>query len=397
MHAGLRASGPKADLAIVIADEPATSAGVFTKNVMAAAPVWFCKDALNASGTARAVLVNAGQANAATGEAGVSDCAETAAALKVALPEAAGPGDVLLLSTGVIGRRIKLEALKAALPALIAGAGPSAADAHHAAVAITTTDTVSKAAALEVELWKGGPTVRVGGMAKGSGMIHPDMATMLSVLTTDAAVEPVLWRKIVKEAAEASFNQITVDGDTSTNDTVLGLASGKAPGVELMKSEGDKGVSVLAAAVTALLQGLAKAIAWDGEGATCLVEVSVSGAKTDPDARQIAKAVVGSSLVKAAIFGGDPNWGRIACAAGYAGVPFAPDALNIALGPIDLMKAGQPLAFDEGAASRYLKETAAVHGTVLVGVEVGEGKGTGLAWGCDLSYEYVTINAEYTT
>lgn len=399
MHAGLRASGPKADLALVIADEPASAAGVFTKNVMAAAPVAFCKAALAASpsGTARAVLVNAGQANAATGAAGAADCEASAAALKAALPAASAPGDILLLSTGVIGRRIKLDALVAALPALVSGAGPGPADAHHAAVAITTTDTVSKAAALEVELAPGGPTVRVGGMAKGSGMIHPDMATMLAVLTTDAAVAPPLWASILRAGAAASFNQITVDGDTSTNDTVIGLASGKAAGCGLMTSEADPGVATLTAAVTALLQGLAKAIAWDGEGATCLVEVAVAGAESDADARQVAKAVVGSSLVKAAIFGGDPNWGRIACAAGYAGVPFPPDALNITLGPIALMSAGQPLAFDEAAASAYLKGTAAVHGTVAVGIEVGPGPGAGLAWGCDLSYEYVTINAEYTT
>ena len=401
MHAGLRASGPKADLAIVIADAPAAAAGVFTKNVMAAAPVAFCKAALAASGTARAVLVNAGQANAATGAAGEADCAASAAALEAAFKGAGdalpGADAVLLLSTGVIGRRIKMDALTAALPALVAGAGPAPADAHHAAVAITTTDTVSKAAALEVALTPGGPAVRVGGMAKGSGMIHPDMATMLAVVTTDAAVAPPLWRRIVGDAAAASFNQITVDGDTSTNDTVIGLASGAAPGCVLLESEADPGVGELAAAVTALLQGLAKAIAWDGEGATCLVEVRVGGAEADVDARRIAKSVVGSSLVKAAIFGGDPNWGRIACAAGYAGVPFSPDALDITLGPVPLMRAGQPLEFDAGAASAYLKAAAVGHGTVCVDVSVGGGGGAGLAWGCDLSYEYVTINAEYTT
>jgi glutamate N-acetyltransferase / amino-acid N-acetyltransferase len=401
MHAGLRASGPKADLALVVADAPAAAAGVFTKNVMAAAPVGFCKAALAASPTTRAVLVNAGQANAATGAAGEADCVASADALAAAA--GLDPGDVLLLSTGVIGRRIKMEPLLSALPTLVSGLGASPADAHHAAVAITTTDTVSKAAALEVVLEGGGGggsspvTVRVGGMAKGSGMIHPDMATMLAVLTTDAAVEPALWRRIVSDAAAASFNQITVDGDTSTNDTVVGLASGAAPGAVLLKSESDPGAATLAAAVTALLQGLAKAIAWDGEGATCLVEVRVTGAGDDAGARKIAKSVVGSSLVKAAIFGGDPNWGRIACAAGYAGVAFAPGALDITLGPVALMKAGQPLAFDEKAASAYLKSTAAQHGTVGIDVCVGGGPGAGVAWGCDLSYDYVSINAEYTT
>lgn len=230
-------------------------------------------------------------------------------------------------------------------------------------------------------------------------MIHPNMATMLSVVTTDAAVDPALWREMLRSGADASFNQISVDGDTSTNDTVIGLASGAAPGAELIKNSTDPGAATLQAAVTALLQGLAKSVAWDGEGATCLLEVTVEGADSDADARLAAKAVASSSLVKAAVFGHDPNWGRIACAAGYSGAVFKQENLDVSLGEIALMKSGQPLEFDAERASAYLKETTAVHGTVEVKLNLGNegGKGSGVAWGCDLSYDYVKINAEYTT
>jgi len=230
-------------------------------------------------------------------------------------------------------------------------------------------------------------------------MIHPDMATMLSVITTDASVDPSLWREMLRAGADASFNQISVDGDTSTNDTVIGLASGAAEGVKKIAKASDPGASTLQAAVTALLQGLAKSVAWDGEGATCLLEVTVQGAKSDADARLAAKAVASSSLVKAAVFGHDPNWGRIACAAGYSGASFDQNDLDVSLGEIALMKSGQPLEFDAKKASNYLKETTAVHGTVEVKLNLGNegGQGSGVAWGCDLSYDYVKINAEYTT
>lgn len=227
-------------------------------------------------------------------------------------------------------------------------------------------------------------------------MIHPNMATMLALVTTDAAVTPSFWRSLLTTAVDASFNAITVDGDTSTNDTVLGLASGAAGGAVISSAQ-DPGAADLAAAVTALLQGLAKAVAWDGEGATCLIEVNVTGAPSDADARTIAKSVAASSLVKAAVFGHDPNWGRIACAAGYAGIPFAQTDLDIDLGPVALMRGGQPLAFDAKEASGYLKTQCSQHATVDIKLAVGAGKGAGAAWGCDLSYDYVKINAEYTT
>lgn len=408
VYGGLRAAGVKADLALVVTEDPngATAAGTFTTNVMCAAPVLFCRDEVLGDGGkkgrrgVRAVLANAGQANAATGDAGYADALACAEAVVKALGADLSPKDVLLLSTGVIGRRIKMDAMLAAIPQLPATLGASPEDGHRAAVAITTTDLVSKEAALRITLPQSGKTVTVGGMAKGSGMIHPNMATMLAVVTCDAAVAPDAWRAMVGRASDASFNSITVDGDTSTNDCVVGLASGKAmddgSAGEIADASSADG-KALEAALTALLQGLAKSIAWDGEGATVLVEVEVTGAATDADARVVARSVAGSSLAKSAIFGGDPNWGRLAAAAGYSGVKFDQNDLGVRLGDTPLMAKGQPLEFDKALASKYLKDAAAVHGTVRVGITVGKGSGKGMAWGCDLSYDYVKINAEYTT
>ncbi|GIL50618.1 hypothetical protein Vafri_6758 [Volvox africanus] len=391
-HAGLRASGKKADLALVVADAAATAAGTFTQNVMCAAPVLYCKDVLSRTNTIRAVMTNAGQANAATGTQGYEDAVTTAKVLAQAL--GCSTDDILLQSTGVIGRRMKIDNFLPAIPELVETLGSSSDDAHRAAVAITTTDLVSKEAALRVTI--GGTTVHVGGMCKGSGMIHPNMATMLGVVTCDAAVAPDVWTGIIKRASIASFNSITVDGDTSTNDCVIGLASGAA-GNALVTDPASSDAQLLESAVTALMQGLAKSIAWDGEGATCLVEIEVTGAKSDADARVIARSVAGSSLSKSAIFGHDPNWGRIAAAAGYSGIIFDQSELGVQLGSMKLMEAGQPLSFDKATANKYLKDTCAVHGTVQIFVTVGKGPGKGMAWGCDLSYDYVKINAEYTT
>eukprot|EP00882_Tetradesmus_deserticola_P016115 GHRQ01017191.1.p1 GENE.GHRQ01017191.1~~GHRQ01017191.1.p1 ORF type:complete len:475 (+),score=206.66 GHRQ01017191.1:72-1427(+) len=389
VYAALRAAGKKADLSLIVADDPAVAAGCFTKNVMCAAPVLYCKEVLERKQKVKAVLTNAGQANAATGDQGYEDavnCATiTAASLGVT------PDDVLLMSTGVIGRRMKMEAFVKAIPELPKSLGDSAEDAHRAAVAITTTDLVSKEAALQVTI--GGKQVHIGGMCKGSGMIHPNMATMLGVVTCDADVEPEVWRGMLRRACDASFNAITVDGDTSTNDTVIGLASGKS-GAALITDEASADGSTLEAALTALLQGLAKSIAWDGEGATCLMEIEVTGAANDADARTVAKSVAGSSLAKSAIFGHDPNWGRIAAAAGYSGVQFDQNDLAVRLGSMQLMEAGQPLAFDAKAASTYLKETCAKHGTVNIFVSIGKGCGKGaradveqFAWGCKQALE----------
>ncbi|XP_031259849.1 arginine biosynthesis bifunctional protein ArgJ, chloroplastic [Pistacia vera] len=389
---GLRAKGEKPDLALVTCDVDATSAGAFTTNVVAAAPVIYCKNALNVSKTARALLINAGQANAATGDAGYQDVIECANAVATLLKMK--PEEVLIESTGVIGQRIKKGALINSLPRLVNSLSSSADGADSAAVAITTTDLVSKSVAVESQV--GGKNIRVGGMAKGSGMIHPNMATMLGVVTTDALVNSDVWRKMVQVAVNRSFNQITVDGDTSTNDTVIALASGLS-GASRISSINCNEALQLQACLDVVMQGLAKSVAWDGEGATCLIEVTVIGADSEVEAAKIARSVASSSLVKAAVYGRDPNWGRIACAAGYAGISFDQNKLRILLGDILLMEGGQPLPFDRAAASNYLKKAGETHGTVTIQISVGDGPGNGQAWGCDLSYDYVKINAEYTT
>ncbi|GAB2235669.1 hypothetical protein Droror1_Dr00026102 [Drosera rotundifolia] len=392
MYGGLRAQGEKPDLALVTCDVDAVSAGAFTTNVVAAAPVVYCKKALQTSITARAVLINAGQANAATGDAGYQDVIDSADALAEVLE--IRPGEVLIESTGVIGHRIKKEALINSLPKLVASLSSSTEGADSAAVAITTTDLVSKSVAAKFKV--GQNDVRIGGMAKGSGMIHPNMATMLGVITTDALVSSEVWRKMVHIAVTRSFNQITVDGDSSTNDTVIALASGLAGSSEISSLNSDEAKQVQAC-LDAVMQGLAKSIASDGEGATCLIEVTVTGAGGEAECAKIARSVASSSLTKAAVYGRDPNWGRIACAAGYAGVPFNPNDLRISLGDILLMDGGQPLPFDRAMASGYLKKAGETHGTVEIRISVGKGPGEGKAWGCDLSYDYVKINAEYTT
>ncbi|KAJ6764571.1 ARGININE BIOSYNTHESIS BIFUNCTIONAL PROTEIN ARGJ [Salix koriyanagi] len=389
---GLRAKGEKPDLALVTCDVDATAAGVFTTNMVAAAPVLYCKNALDISKTARAVLINAGQANAATGDAGYQDVLESAGALAMLLK--LKPEEVLIESTGVIGQRIKKEALLNSLPKLVNSLSPSIEGAGSAAVAITTTDLVSKSVAIESKV--GGTDIKVGGMAKGSGMIHPNMATMLGVITTDALVNSDVWRKMVQISVNRSFNQITVDGDTSTNDTVIALASGLSGSTSISNINCHEAMQ-LQACLDAVMQGLAKSIAWDGEGATCLIEVTVTGAESEAKAAKIARSVASSSLVKAAVYGRDPNWGRIAAAAGYAGIPFHQNNLRIMLGDIWLMDNGQPLSFDRSAASNYLRKAGEIHGTVGIYISVGDGPGSGQAWGCDLSYDYVKINAEYTT
>lgn len=392
MYAGLRAKGEKPDLALVTCDVDATSAGAFTTNVVAAAPVMYCKSMLENSKTARAVLINAGQANAATGDAGYQDMIECVNALAKLLQ--IRPEEVLIESTGVIGHRIKKDALLSSLPKLHNSLSSATEGADSAAVAITTTDLVSKSVAIESKV--GGTQIRIGGMAKGSGMIHPNMATMLGVVTTDALVSSDVWRKMVQTSVNRSFNQITVDGDTSTNDTVIALASGLS-GPTRISSLISNEAKQLQACLDAVMQGLAKSIAWDGEGATCLIEVTVTGADSEGDAAKIARSVASSSLAKAAVYGRDPNWGRIACAAGYAGIPFHQNNLRISLGDILLMNGGQPLPFDRAAASDYLRKAGEIHGTVRINISIGDGPGSGQAWGCDLSYDYVKINAEYTT
>ena len=390
--AGFKPSGA-ADLALIYSDVDAIAAGVFTTSQVRAACVDYCRQKLEHKNAARAILCNSGQANAATGEQGWADAIETAELVANTL--AISADSVLLASTGVIGPRIKMEKMRDGIPKVVSAMSETESDA--AAKAIMTTDLVPKSIALETTLH--GRPVRIGGISKGSGMIHPNMATMLAFVTCDAMVSSNLWQDMLKRAADRSFNQITVDGDTSTNDTLIALANGQSrtPAITQPGPDADK----LEAMLTAVCQYLAKAIARDGEGATCLIECQVSGAADDAGARQIAKTVVGSSLVKSAIFGRDPNWGRIAGAAGRAGVIFNQNDLRIQMGNFLLMENGQPLEFDRQAASDYLKQTAQgeylKEDTVLISLKVGNGSGSGQAWGCDLSYDYVKINAEYTT
>jgi glutamate N-acetyltransferase/amino-acid N-acetyltransferase len=390
--AGLKPSGAP-DLALIWSETEAIAAGVFTTSQVRAACVDYCRQRLQAKASARAILCNAGQANAATGDQGWQDARETAQLLGECL--GISPDSVLLASTGVIGQRMRMEAFRVGIPQLVASLSENGAEA--ASQAIITTDLVTKSIALETEIE--GRAVRIGGMAKGSGMIHPNMATLLAFVTCDAAVSTSLWQQMLSRAADRSFNQITVDGDTSTNDTLIALANGQSRTAAI--TEMGTSAQKLEAMLTAACQHLAKAVARDGEGATCLIEVQVSGAPDDAAACCIARTIAGSSLVKSAIFGRDPNWGRIAAAAGRAGVAFHQEDLQVQLGDFLLMERGQPLPFDRQAASNYLKQAAAgaylLQDTVLISVCIGNGSGTGMAWGCDLSYDYVRINAEYTT
>ncbi len=424
--AGLKPSGLP-DLALIVSDVDAIAAGVFTTSHVRAACVDVCRQNLKAKPYARAILCNAGQANASTGKQGWADAIESTEILAQEL--GISPELILLASTGVIGQRIRMEPLRSGIPQAVAALSETGSDA--AAQAIVTTDLVTKTIALETQI--GDRPVRIGGIAKGSGMIHPNMATMLAFITCDAAVTPSLWQDMLQRAANKSFNQITVDGDTSTNDSLIALANGQSrtPVITTMNAEAEK----LEAMLTAVCSYLARSIARDGEGATCLIEVQVSGASSDEAARQIARTVAGSSLTKAAIYGRDPNWGRIAGAAGRAGVPFDQDQLEIRLGDFVLLKDGQPQVFDRAGANAYLVDRAnvstiaapnegsiiemniemnidinrpvpgredgtlaqSVHCPVIISITVGQGPGHGTAWGCDLSYDYVKINAEYTT
>ena len=376
--AGLKPSG-KLDMALLLAPEQAVCAGTFTTSVVRAACVDLCAERLAANGgKARAVLINSGQANACTGDRGLIDSQRATQALADQLGLDAEA--LLICSTGVIGVPIPMPKLLAGLDPLVAALSVTGGEA--AATAILTTDLVSKQVALEAKL--GGRRVRIGGIAKGSGMIHPHMATMLGFFSCDAGLDPSIWKAMVGQAVQRSFNAITVDGDTSTNDTVLAFAAGD-PLDSVHHAALEQGL-------TEAMQHLAKAIARDGEGATCLIEVQVEGALDEPSAQRVARTIASSSLVKTAVHGRDPNWGRIVAAAGRSGVPFDPEQVALWIGPHQLMQSGQPLSFDPEAASRVLRSE-----TVQIRIQLGDGPGNGLAWGCDLSDQYVRINADYTT
>ena len=387
--AGLKASG-KQDLALLLAPEAAVAAGVFTTNIVRAGCVDLCVERLQQSqGTARAVLINSGQANACTGDLGLIDSLRATAALADRLGLA--HEEVLICSTGVIGVPIPMDLFLTAIDPLVDALAANSEAGAAAATAILTTDLVAKSHALELQI--GTQLLRLGGIAKGSGMIHPNMATMLAFISCDVAVPAQQWQAMLGRAADNSFNSITVDGDTSTNDSLIAFAAG--PQLE------EQYWPLLEAGLNQMCEYLARAITRDGEGASCIIEVLVEGTETNNQARQIARTICGSSLFKTAIHGRDPNWGRIVAAAGRAGVCFDPEAVALWLGPHQLMANGEPLNFDRPAASLYLQTKGSgkylESDQVDIHLVVGSGSGVGRAWGCDLSAEYVRINADYTT
>lgn len=387
LNAGIK-NQTKKDMAMVFSSTPCAAAGVFTTNLVKAAPVKWDKEIVTTSPYVQAVVVNSGIANACTGAEGLGYCADTAAEAAAALniPKTA----VLVASTGVIGKQLPIDKIKSGVIALSKVLGSSREDAKLAAEAIMTTDTKSKEVACTLEL--DGKQVTVAGMCKGSGMIHPNMCTMLCFVTTDVAISHELLQKALSEDVVDTFNMISVDGDTSTNDTVLVMANGQAENTPITK-EG-KDYKTFCEALHFIMLELSKKIAGDGEGCTCLFEATVIGAKDKNQARTIAKSVVCSSLTKAAVFGHDANWGRILCAMGYSGAQFDPEVVDIWLES----KAGTIKIVENGIATDYSEETATKilsEEEVIAKMDIKEGNETATAFGCDLTYEYVKINGDY--
>lgn len=387
LNAGIK-NQTKKDMAMVFSSTPCAEAGVFTTNLVKAAPVKWDKEIVTTSPYVQAVVVNSGIANACTGAEGLGYCADTAAEAAVALniPKTA----VLVASTGVIGKQLPIDKIKSGVTALSKVLGSSREDAKLAAEAIMTTDTKSKEVACTLEL--GGKQVTVAGMCKGSGMIHPNMCTMLCFVTTDVAISHELLQKALSEDVVDTFNMISVDGDTSTNDTVLVMANGQAENTPITKEGED--YKTFCEALHFIMLELSKKIAGDGEGCTCLFEATVIGAKDKNQARTIAKSVVCSSLTKAAVFGHDANWGRILCAMGYSGAQFDPEVVDIWLES----KAGTIKIVENGIATDYSEETATKilsEEEVIAKMDIKEGNETATAFGCDLTYEYVKINGDY--
>lgn len=388
IHCGVRPNKSKNDLAIIFSEAECAAAGLFTTNKVKAAPVQLDIETVK-GGRARAIAANSGNANACAPEG-----MENALRMRAALAKALGipESEALVSSTGVIGQRLNIEAIEAGLPAAISVLthDPDGSDA--AATAIMTTDTKKKEFALEFTV--SGKTAVIGGIAKGSGMIHPNMGTMLCYLTTDCAVSPEMLKKALKAACAVTFNRISVDGDTSTNDSLILLANGLA-GNSIIAADGDD-FNTFLAALTELCTKLARAMAADGEGAKHLITCAVSGAEDDRDAETLSKSVVSSTLLKAAIFGCDANWGRVLCALGYSGVAFDPGKVDVCFqsagGDVQVCAHGMGRAFDETLAKKVLSEPE-----VEILVSVGAGGGSAVCWGCDLTYDYVKINGDYRT
>ena len=378
----------RTDMALIYSQKPCVAAGTFTTNVVKAAPVKWDQEIVKKSPYAQAVVINSGIANACTGVEGYGYCKETAAGAAEILniPETS----VLVASTGVIGMQLPIDRIKAGAAKLAEIKTGTIEAGHEAAKAIMTTDTVPKEIAVEFTL--GGKTVTMGGMCKGSGMIHPNMCTMLGFITTDAAISKELLQEALSEDIKDTYNMVSVDGDTSTNDTVLILANGMADNPKITEKGED--FEAFKKALNRVNTYLCRKIAGDGEGATALFEVKIVGAKTKQDAVTLSKSVVTSSLTKAAIYGHDANWGRILCAMGYSGVQFDPEVVDLyfesAAGKIKIMENGVSTGYSEEEATKILSEPEV---TAIADVKMGDATAT--AWGCDLTYDYVKINADY--
>ena len=385
--AGIKYQNRK-DMAMVYSKTPCRAAGVFTTNVVKAAPVLWDKEVVESEWEAQAIVVNSGIANACTGKLGYEYCRETAGAAADALE--ISPQSVLICSTGVIGMQLPMEKMTEGVRMLAKAIKPGEEAGTDAAKAIMTTDTRNKQVAVKVTI--GGKEVTIGGMCKGSGMIHPNMCTMLAFVTTDVNISKKLLQEALSADVQDTFNMVSVDGDTSTNDTLLVLANGQAGNHEITEKGADYDTFV--EALHYVNETLAKKIAGDGEGATALFEVKVIHADNKEDAKTLAKSVITSSLTKAALFGHDANWGRILCALGYSGAKFDPEAIELYLES----SAGKILIFKDGMAADYSEEEATrilscSEVTALVDMKMGEAEAT--AWGCDLTYDYVKINADY--
>ena len=379
---GIKEKG-ELDLALLYSETPAVAVGAFTRNELKAAPVIYSQKCIE-SKTARAVVVNSGNANSMTGSRGLGDAEAMAATVEKALDLSSGT--VLVASTGPIGEYLPMEKVTRGIEQAVAELSPGGNT--DAAKGIMTTDTYPKELAVEMEI--AGKVVRMGAMAKGSGMIHPDLATLLCFLTTDADISGDFLREALREAADVSFNMVSIDGDTSTNDTLLILANGLAGGGTINKDSPP--AAVFQATLKRACIHRARAIARDGEGATRLIEVKVTGAASLADARLAARTIVSSPLVKSAVHGCDPNWGRVLAAAGRSGAELVPDRLELHIGGIRLVEGGSPVPFRREEVAKHLGGSE-----VYINLNLHIGQAEAVAWGCDLSEEYVTINSEYTT
>ena len=388
VHCGVKAgsSPDKNDLALILSEKECAAAATYTMNRVKAAPLYVTMDHLE-NGVAWGVVANSGNANACCPQSH-----ENAEAMSVSAAAATGrePGDFVVASTGVIGQTINISAIQAGLPQAAAALSADGSDA--AAHAIMTTDTVKKEIAVSLTI--GGKEVRLGAIAKGSGMIHPNMGTMLAFITTDCAITHEMLSDALHEVVARTFNRVTVDGDTSTNDMCVVLANGMAGNAQIEWKDED--FAAFQGALDYVCRHLARAIAGDGEGASKLVTCRVVGARSEESAERLAKAVVGSSLVKAAMFGADANWGRVLCAMGYSKAPFRPEHVDIsfqsAAGDIPVCRQGDGLAFDEDKAKEVLSQKE-----VIIAVDLHEGDESAECWGCDLTYDYVKINGDYRT